>query len=103
MEPKKSETNTFDAISGEVRGTAWSVMGWLILHVCAMYCICTVYSSPVVFLLRGEGPGDIQSMNFPNRDNCKHTGTQSEKHHDRKLTQLLLITAGLYSLKLFGL
>lgn len=31
-------------------------------------------SSPVVFLLRGKGPGDIQSVDFPNWNNCKTVG-----------------------------
>lgn len=28
-------------------------------------------SSPVVFLLWGKSPGNIQSVNFPNRNNCE--------------------------------
>ena len=60
---------------------------WFILFCINVSCIyCAVCSSPVVFLLRREGPGDIQSMNFPHRDDCKHTDTQSEKHHDGKMS-----------------
>lgn len=57
-------------------GTESSVILYLILHLCAPYTVC---SSPVVFLLRWESPGDIQSMNFPHRDDCKHTDTQLEE------------------------
>lgn len=52
-----------------------SGLGGLILHVCIMpmNCRSALISSPIVFLLRWEGPGDVQSVYFANWDDCKHT------------------------------